>query len=230
MAKRDGPICHSGYRPRYQTTAHLFLDMEKEDGFPVTDAEYITLDNVIARAKKMVRITNNTFPEAITALRTIDDTLKESGFTNQNGTLVSEGLRRKIVNCHVRSNIYKAIAETVGLPIALSNAPGHVFVRWLLEDGRYFNWETTSNPAKLRKNKEYRSKFNIAPEAIENGNYLSTFTSEQVLAMQYNNQGVFWKRKHQFHKAVVNYVKALKLDHSKAEFDVLPRPKGRGFL
>jgi|SRR3989344_430101 len=211
-------ILKEDYVPKHQTIAHHFLDLEQDEGFPVTSAEYETLDRIIAEAKTYIKIKPNcSRKEAINTLQKIDALLIFNGFQYQKRIILSEALKTKRSNCVTSSFLYKAIAETLDLPVTFSRAPAHLFVRWILNDNDYLNWETTSRPASECPNQHYKKIMPIADSSIKIGIYLTNLTETEALALPHAHIGFILHRKGEVKKAIKHYQKAIKLYPKHAE-------------
>ncbi|MEK6939415.1 MAG: tetratricopeptide repeat protein [Nanoarchaeota archaeon] len=216
MAQAD--VNKEDYVPKYHTITHHFLDLERKEGFPVTDAEYETLDRIIAQAETKIKARPNcSRKEAINSLQKIDAILTSNGFQYQTRMILSEALKTKRTNCVTSSFIYKAIAETLDLPVHFSRAPAHLFIRWGLNDKGYVNWETTSVPACECPTQHYQRVMPIADSSIKDGVYLTGLTKTEALALPYAHIGFILQRKGDLHKAIKYYTKAITLYPKHAE-------------
>jgi len=216
----------NNYRPKYQTIAHEFLDLEKD--FEVTDADYQILDDIIDEAKQKIEVKPMySHNEAVTILKTIYSILKERGFEYEKNGLLNHGLKTKKIDCDNYSIIYLAIAETLNLPIFAVNAPEHIFIRWD-PDGKHdaqhpsnpvnksdFNFETTAGSIKntcILTDDYYKFRFNIADKSIAAGVFLKNLNRNETLAIQYNNRGIAWEEKGNLDSAIEDYNQAIKFN------------------
>lgn len=202
----------NAYTPKYGTTGHQILDLEKEFGADASD--YATLDSLIDKAKTRI-ITKEKYSkeDAVKILRTIDQILDEEGFRAEVEQLLFNGaLKSKIRDCSASTYIYLGIAEAINLPLAAANAPGHLFVRWLFEDGQYINWETMVGEE--RSDGQYKTMYNIHPDSLGNV-YLKTLTNKKAKAVAHLAIANKWIKKDNFGKGIKYYLRAIK-NHQKA--------------
>ncbi len=218
MAKRAViPPTKSQNSFRCRTIAHRFLDLEREEGFPVTDAEYETLDGIIAEAESKLKVKSpDSKTKAVTALRNIYKLLSKKGFRYQSLRSLSQALKSGGSNCITSSFIYKAIAETLGLPIVFSRAPAHLFIRWRFKDD-HINWETTSTPAGECSDEYYKKIFSLAQSSIAKGVYLNDLTETETSGLLQAHIGYMLHMNKEINRAIDHYKKALVLYPKHAE-------------
>ena len=201
---------------RYDTIGHQVLDLEAELGVS-TEPHKETLDSLIEGARGKIQVKDMyTREDALGILTTIEGILRNNRF-KQGGNaadLFHEGLGSKKIDCDDTSFIYLSIADALGLPLVAVSAPGHLFVRFILNDGSYINWETTSTTE--RGNDYYISWRNISPVAIDNGVYLRNLSRHEIIALAYNNRGSAWAGKGNLDEAIKDYNKAIRLNPNHA--------------
>jgi len=150
-----------------------------------------TLDEIVEDARNKINVTNpNSRDEALEHLRTIDTILKERGLRviRKASPMSNEAIRFKRINCYSGSSAYLTIAEAMNLPIVGVHAPGHIYVRWLLEGGDPVEWETTVGKEwSLDMHKRLR---NISQESIDRGVFLKDLTREETMAIPYYHRGL----------------------------------------
>lgn len=139
---------------RQTNIAEIVLDLEKTNGFEVTDYDYELLGKIIDKAIEKISSTvgikegNYTTIEAVIILETINNVLRKiiikedrsplEKFFDKRGfeldgssKLLSQGFRSERLSAKNASIIYFAIAEIIGLPLFLSIEPyGNFFLRY----------------------------------------------------------------------------------------------------
>lgn len=79
--------------------------------------------------------------------------------------------------------LFLALGEKLGLDLALSTAPLHLFVKFTdRATGKTWNLETTSG-AGFARDEHYRKQLPMTDEAIASGVYLKTMSRRETLAM-----------------------------------------------
>lgn len=205
------------YRPKYDTIAHkaikLELEVKKKDYLP----NYALVDAVIDEARTRIKTKSSyTEEEATEVLKTIDDILLQKRFIQVGQGLVCDGLTPRKVTPKMQAALdprqmrfrprsgetvyftysftnallYAAIGETLRLPIRLVLAPGHVFVRWVVDDDVYINWETTNGVVTTAS--EYMAWKHVSEPAIKNGVYFVPLSPDEIRAYVHLNLGLVW--------------------------------------
>jgi len=192
---------------KYDTIAHDFLDIESE--FGVTNSDYQTLDNIIDEAKKRIKIKEEyTEGEARNVLKTIDEILKDMGFSFQENILLNRGLKNnKEIDCDNCVVLYLAIADILNLPLKAVRAPEHIFVRWHFDKDNYVNWETTS--AAEYSDRTYQRLNNIADVSIENDVFLESLSREETYFIAHNDKGCVFSDLGEYEEAIKSFDKAI---------------------
>ncbi len=181
------------YTQKYNTSAHNVIRIEKkweEDEKQKNEKwAYKILDNFI----DSIKVKKINFPkddkEIVNVLEIINyEIKKKSGFSYGLQALFSKGLEKRKIDCSDFSLLYNACGEEMNWPIKLVYAPGHVFIRWLKEDGTYINWETTSG--EQLSDEYYKKWFKINDLRLEKGIYLKNLNKLDLEAMAYYNVAV----------------------------------------
>ncbi|HEY0627591.1 MAG TPA: transglutaminase family protein [Allosphingosinicella sp.] len=94
--------------------------------------------------------------------------------------LLSNYLRTRLGQCVSMPILYLILAERLGLAVALSSAPDHLFVRYSNENGRIINLETTSGALPARE-EWMRQCFSITDVALKSGLYLRSFSKREAI-------------------------------------------------
>jgi len=164
----------------------ITLDIEKKEQLNYSDSSYFILHNITEEATKTITFNNITTREkAIATCKAISELLETKyGITYRETELLSEGLVHHFLDCNYFSIVFYHILKTVhGYNIALITSPGHMFMRWYLPDGTYFNYETTSKT--VQEDSDYISMFGISKQALDNKLYMKPLTVNQILATNY---------------------------------------------
>ncbi len=203
------------YKRKYDTLAHGFLDLESD--FGVKDSHYKTIDDMIDKARIRIKAKSDYKKEdAVEALRTIADIFKENSFETFIGArLLSDAIETGRFDCNVYSAVYLGIAEIINLPLSAVKAPDHVFIRWNLSSGGYFNWETTQE--KIFSDEDYIRLKNISKQAINNRSHMANMDRSQMIALHYSDMADVWMDKGNLAKAMENINYAIKLDPNSPE-------------
>ena len=100
---------------------------------------------------------------------------------NVRNKLISTYLATRRGNCVSMPILFLIVAERMGLSLALSTAPLHIFLRYADESGREINLEATSggHPARVEW---YRQNLPMTDRAIESGLYMRTLTRREAVA------------------------------------------------
>jgi regulator of sirC expression with transglutaminase-like and TPR domain len=100
---------------------------------------------------------------------------------NVRSKLISTYLATRRGNCVSMPILLLIAAERMGLNLALSTAPLHIFLRYADEGGREINLEATSGalPARLAW---YRLNLPMTDRAIESGLYMRTLSRREAVA------------------------------------------------
>lgn len=97
--------------------------------------------------------------------------------------LLTRYLATRRGNCVSMPTLFLILADRLGVPVTLSLAPQHVFVRYIdRASGKVFNIEAT-NGGYPSRDAWYRAQFPMADRAITSGVYLKTLTRREDLAV-----------------------------------------------
>ena len=197
------------YIPKYNTIAHNVIEIEKKgnktesvEEYKIKDISYIILDNFIDEIKNKRMLFPQTDTEITKILETINSEIAKKGFAYDLQALFAKGLEKRKIDCNDFSLLYKAVGEEMNWPIELVYVPGHVFVRWIKDNGEYINWETTSGEA--LGDDYYKAGFNINKDRLKKGIYLKNLNDEDIRAMAYFNVAVN-KLDHRDYKEAIRF-------------------------
>lgn len=100
---------------------------------------------------------------------------------NVRNKLISTYLATRRGNCVSMPVLMLIVGDRMGLNLALSTAPLHIFLRYTDENGREINLEATSggHPARTLW---YRQNLPMTDRAIESGLYMRTLTRREAVA------------------------------------------------
>jgi hypothetical protein len=97
--------------------------------------------------------------------------------------LLSHYLAIRRGNCVSMPALFLILADRLGLPVTLSLAPQHVFVRYTdRASGKTFSLETTSGAYPAR-DVWYREQMPMTDRAVQSGVYLKTLSRQEDLAV-----------------------------------------------
>ncbi|BCH16795.1 transglutaminase family protein [Mesorhizobium sp. L-2-11] len=97
--------------------------------------------------------------------------------------MLTRYLATKKGNCVSMPMLFLALGEKLGLDLALSTAPLHVFVKFTdRATGKTWNLETTSG-AGFARDEHYRKIAPMTDQAVANGVYLKTLNRHETLAL-----------------------------------------------
>jgi regulator of sirC expression with transglutaminase-like and TPR domain len=100
---------------------------------------------------------------------------------NVRNKLISTYLATRRGNCVSMPILFLIVGERMGLNLALSTAPLHMFLRYADETGREINLEATSGALPART-LWYRQNLPMTDRAIESGLYMRTLTRREAVA------------------------------------------------
>ena len=104
---------------------------------------------------------------------------------NIRNKLVSAYLATRRGNCVSMPILVLLVGERMGLNLALSTAPLHIFLRYTDESGREINLEATSGALPART-LWYRQNLPMSDRAIESGLYMRTLSRREAIAHMAN--------------------------------------------
>lgn len=96
--------------------------------------------------------------------------------------LLSTYLATRRGNCVSMPVLFLILADRLGLDVALSTAPLHVFVRYRSESGQVLNLETTSG-AHPARDEWYRRHMPMTDQAIAGGLYMRSLSKREGVAL-----------------------------------------------
>lgn len=96
--------------------------------------------------------------------------------------LLSTYLRTRRGNCVSMPALFMILADRLGLDVALSKAPLHVFVRYRSESGRVLNIETTSGAHPARE-EWFRRQMPMTDRAVASGLYMRSLSKREGVAL-----------------------------------------------
>jgi len=106
-----------------------------------------------------------------------------AGFKSLRCKLLSNYLETWLGNCVSMPVLFLILADRLGLDVALSMAPRHLFVRYREGSGPYVNLEATGTALPAR-DEWYRQTLPMSDRAVASGFYLRTLSKrENVAAM-----------------------------------------------
>jgi hypothetical protein len=181
-------LCFGIYTTHAQTTenpAYKALQTEREIGIDVTDECFLLLDSIFAKAEKITVPEHPDTTSVITICQEFSRLLETSfGFSYKPVQTLSIALKKKVLDCNYYSllfySFFSKIKNQALFPVIV---PGHMFVRWYINDSLYVNYETTAMDA--RSDEEYMQTFKITEQTKKNCLYLCPMTDEQLTAVHW---------------------------------------------
>lgn len=82
-----------------------------------------------------------------------------------------------VMDCDVTSILYLSIGQAAGFELRLVELPDHVFVRWMLPDGSYLNWDT--NLGTSADDGEYVVEYELTDRPRRERIYLASLSLEE---------------------------------------------------
>ena len=106
------------------------------------------------------------------------------GFPKQTADkrLLGNLLRRGKGTCANLPDLYYAVAERLGFPIYMVEAPQHAFLRYQLPDGAHINIEATAGGGRS-SDEDYIAEMEIPGTALESGTFMRTLTRREALLL-----------------------------------------------
>jgi regulator of sirC expression with transglutaminase-like and TPR domain len=101
---------------------------------------------------------------------------------NLRNKLLSTYLSTRRGNCVSMPILFLILADRLGVNVALSTAPLHVFLKFTDTAGKVTNLETTSGALPAR-DQWYREKLPMTDQAVANGLYLRTLSRKESVAL-----------------------------------------------
>lgn len=101
------------------------------------------------------------------------------------GTGITESfdryIREKRGTCFNMALLYMAVAQRAGYPVTAVSIPGHMFLRYLKDDGTYINIEPTTEWTHI-PDEDYIRDHGVTQDAINSGGYMRSLTNREITA------------------------------------------------
>lgn len=94
--------------------------------------------------------------------------------------LLGNLLRRGRGTCANLPDLYYAVAERLGFPIFMVEAPEHAFLRYVLPNGEHINIEATGGGGQSADD-DYVAEMEIPKAALDSGTYMRTLSRREAL-------------------------------------------------
>lgn len=94
--------------------------------------------------------------------------------------LLGNLLRRSKGTCANLPDLYYAVAERLGFPIYMVEAPQHVFLRYVLPNGEHINIEATGAGGQS-SDEDYIAEMEIPKAALDSGTFMRTLSRREAL-------------------------------------------------
>lgn len=173
------------------------------------------IDRLESAARKAVGAQPNVFERGKALLHWLHESTYKGGYKAVQ-TDVSRVLDRQTYNCVSSATLYNILARRLGMDARGIEVPDHAFS--ILYDGtRHADIETTTrhgfNPARNRAGlSAFRQKTGFVYIRDKHRSKRREIGDTGMVALTYYNHGVSHSKKKQYHKALLNYFKALSLD------------------
>ncbi len=170
--------------------AALALTRDYVPGFDITEG-LKTLDSIADRVHALLeRQPDRNEPEVkIAAINTVlfreyDFRYDLTDFPKQTSEkrLLGNLLRRRRGTCANLPDLYYAVAERLGLPIYMVEAPQHAFLRYEFPDGRHINIEATGRGGEMSDD-EYLAEMEIPKAALDLGTMMRPLSRREALML-----------------------------------------------
>lgn len=99
---------------------------------------------------------------------------------SENKRLLGNLLRRGQGTCANMPDLYYAVAERLGFPIYMVEAPQHVFLRYVLPNGEHINIEATGGGGQS-PDADYIAEMEIPKAALDSGTFMRTLSRKEAL-------------------------------------------------
>jgi regulator of sirC expression with transglutaminase-like and TPR domain len=117
-----------------------------------------------------------------------------------NSKLLSQFLATRKGNCVSMPVMYTVLAQKLGLPVTLSNAPRHVFAKFRMDDGDWTNLEITSYGGQTEQHVIERN--GISPTAVGNHLWSRVLTKKQSAIVIMHTLAEHYERSGQLEKGL----------------------------
>jgi regulator of sirC expression with transglutaminase-like and TPR domain len=97
------------------------------------------------------------------------------------GKLLTNYLATRKGNCVSMPTLFVLLAQRLGLDATFAASPGHIFVKFRDDTGRWYNLETTSG-GYPRKDESYQRDTPMTPLALKNGIYMRPLSKKESVA------------------------------------------------
>lgn len=205
--------------------ARDYLNLEKKSGFNVSKDSFLVLEDLISSITSNPKVrslsqkyhtTRDQKTLAADISLVFDGIIKDKGFYYEETVNFSDALLKKGISCKDFTLIYKSLGEKLNLPISAASSIGHIFPRFIFENGSHINVEA-SYGAKImpdehfiyRPDKKFPDRFRISKEALEHGAYLKTFSEKELKGQYEGILGSQWYVHKDFNKAIKYSKKAI---------------------
>lgn len=161
------------------------LKAEKQWGLKVSRKAELLLDSIFNSAGEQIKFGDRIDSQegVLEVLQSFSDILRNQyGFRFSPVGTLTEALNNRFLDCNYNSLMFHTFFNRIkGYRLHPVLVPGHMFVRWYLNDTTWLNYETTSRG--FLADDYYRSNFTILPQPEEKGLYLKPLTDRQLTAL-----------------------------------------------
>lgn len=189
--------------------AALFLTAQFEPHYDV-DEGLRKLDEIAARIRELLaqQPDGNEPAVRIQAINTV--LFREYGFRydlddfpqqTSEKRLLGNLLRRGKGTCANLPDLYYAVAERLGFPIYMVEAPAHAFLRYVLPDGSHINIEATASGGES-SDEAYIAEMEIPKAAIEAGWLMRTLSRREALTLLIHESSWHFEQRGEFERVL----------------------------
>ncbi|MCP3872887.1 MAG: hypothetical protein GY699_07000 [Desulfobacteraceae bacterium] len=121
--------------------------------------------------------------------------------TKISNKLLSNYIRSRKGNCITMPFLFIILGNKLGVDVAASVAPLHVFVKFTDSDGQTYNIETTSG-ANFSRDTWYRKQMPMTDRAIKNGIYLQALSKRETVSIMMTVLAEYYMNEKEYKKVV----------------------------
>lgn len=161
------------------------LKAEKQWGLKVSRSSELLLDSIFSSAAESIDFGDSvcTKEEVLEVLQSFSILVEQHyGFIYSPVGTLAEAMDKRILDCNYNSLLFHTFFNRIrGYRLYPVLVPGHMFVRWYLNDTTWLNYETTSR--EFLSDDYYRKNFTVLPQPEEMGLYLKPLNDKQLTAL-----------------------------------------------
>lgn len=198
--------------------ANVALNLAK-DFYPTISVEAYskTIDDIAMRVRQKIKDSEDPrelfralyeivlYPGEYALDRSVDvNKLFEPAFLNKL-------LDTKLGNCVTMTTLYMAVAQRLGYPVFMVQAPGHLFLRYEPQKGDSFNLEIIRQGF-IQTDQDYIDDFSLTEKSIKAGGYLRTMSRREAAGVLVFVNAQAYLRRGNIDKAIEYGERSVKLN------------------